>query len=479
MHLDVVSREDDRTFVTTKWLVLTAAGVWWCALHPDGVDLAIVAVLLWLARPFGRRLGGSDITVLALLGILLVTVAARAQSSDDAVASIEQRVHTGAVRVVDDPQPLSNSTRLIIEVDGTRCELWARRYSIRARLAPISAGEYVVVSGQIEQLDRDRYERVRWQHILCQFQVDWVGDVMEGSLASRASNRVRSLVADVGNNISGERGALFRGLVIGDDRDQPIEMLQRFRSGGLSHLTAVSGQNVALILAAATPLIRKLRPRMQVVMSLLVIGWFVLITRSEPSILRAGVMAAIAVMTTSMGRKIDAVRALSIAVISLLVIDPLLATSVGFHLSVGATFGVIAIGPVITACLPLSAKISVPVGVTLGAQTGVLLPALLVFQRAPLVALPANLLAVPVAGLVMMVGMPVAIVLAVVPFAARVMVPPLELGVWWVDAVARVANWCEPESPWPGILVSLLLTCWVVVVAASRKVSHLRARHND
>lgn len=479
VHLEVISADDDRAFVTTKWLALTAAGVWWCALHPEGVHLVIVAMLLWLARPFDRPLAGSDIAVLALLGILLVAVAARAQSSDNAAANVEQRAFTGAVRVVDDPQPLSNSTRLIIDVGGTRCELWARRYSIRARLAPISAGEYLVVSGQIAQLSRDRYERVRWQHVLCEFQVDWVGDVMEGSLASRASNRVRSLVTDVGNSISGKRGALFRGLVIGDDRDQPIEMLQRFRSGGLSHLTAVSGQNVALILAAATPLIRRLRPRMQVVTSLLVIGWFVLITRSEPSILRAGVMAAIAVITTSRGRKIDAVRALSIAVITLLVIDPLLAASVGFHLSVGATFGVIVIGPVITSCLPFSTKISVPVGVTLGAQVGVLLPALLVFQRAPLVALPANLLAVPVAGIVMMVGMPVAIVLAVVPFAAQVLVPPLELGVWWVDAVARVANWCEPASSWPGILVSLLLTCGVVVIVASRKMSRLRARHND
>jgi hypothetical protein len=78
-----------------------------------------------------------------------------------------------------------------------------------------------------------------------------------------------------------------------------------------------------------------------------------------------------------------------------------------------------------------------------------------------------------------MVGMPVAIVLAVVPFAAQVLVPPLELGVWWVDAVARVANWCEPASSWPGILVSLLLTCGVVVIVASRKMSRLRARHND
>lgn len=478
-HSDDAVADIERVVFRTSWLTLTAAGVWWCALHPHGVHLALVAMLLWLAQPFGRSLGSSDVVVLVAVVGLLVTVAARSQSADGSAAMVVETRYTGSVRVVDDPQPFANSTRLIVEIEDDRCEMWARRYSIRARLASVSAGEYLAVGGRIEPLANDRYERVRWQHVLCEFRIDWVGDVAEGSLASRASNRVRQLVTDVGDDISGERGALFRGLVIGDDRDQPIEMLQRFRSGGLSHLTAVSGQNVALILAAATPLIRKLRPRAQVFTSLLLIGWFVLITRSEPSILRAGVMAAIAVTAASKGRRVDPVRALSIAVVCLLVVDPLLAASVGFHLSVGATFGVIAIGPVIASHLPISTKIAVPIGVTLGAQIGVLLPALLVFQRAPLVSLPANLLAVPVAGVVMMIGMPVAIVVALIPWTARVLLPPVELGVWWVDAVARLAEWCEPVSPWPGIVVSLLTAGWAVALMVSREIASLRARHKD
>jgi competence protein ComEC len=254
-------------------------------------------------------------------------------------------------------------------------------------------------------------------------------------------------------------------------------MLQRFRSGGLSHLTAVSGQNVALILAVATPLIRKLAPGAQVVSTLLIIGWFVLITRSEPSILRAGVMAAIAVIASSRGRRVDPVRVLSMAVIALIMVDPLLSASVGFHLSVGATFGVISIGPLVTSILPSPKVFSVPIGVTLGAQLGVLIPALAVFQRAPLVALPANLLAVPVAGIVMMVGLPVAIIASLFPPLAQIMLPPIELGVWWVDIVARIAQRVEPASPIPGIVASLVVAALVVGVAVSRQLTRLRARH--
>ena len=85
--------------------------------------------------------------------------------------------------------------------------------------------------------------------------------------------------------------ALARGLVIGDDRDEPPAMIERFRRSGLSHLTAVSGENVAFVLAAAGPLLRRLRPSSRWAATLALIGWFVALTRFEPSVLRAGVMA--------------------------------------------------------------------------------------------------------------------------------------------------------------------------------------------
>lgn len=159
---------------------------------------------------------------------------------------------------------------------------------MRSRLSVINGGDYLVLSGELVPLSPDRYERVRWQHVVCKFQPEWLGDVSAGSPLAQASNRAKALVTRIGYAMGGEHGALFRGLLIGDDRDQPSDMLHWFRSGGLSHLTAVSGQNVALILTVAVPLIRKMAPRLQLVTTLALIGWFVLITRSEPLILRAG-----------------------------------------------------------------------------------------------------------------------------------------------------------------------------------------------
>src|SRR5215217_2344162 len=88
------------------------------------------------------------------------------------------------------------------------------------------------------------------------------------------------------------------------------------------------GQNVLLLLAAAGPLLRRLRPVARWMATVGLIGWFVLLTRAEPSVLRAGVMAALAATAFVLGRQAEPLRLLALAVIVLLLIDPLLTWSV-------------------------------------------------------------------------------------------------------------------------------------------------------
>jgi competence protein ComEC len=244
-------------------------------------------------------------------------------------------------------------------------------------------------------------------------------------------------------------------------------MLARFRRTGLSHLTAVSGQNVALVLAAASPLLRRLTGRPRVGVTLILIAWFVVITRLEPSIIRAGVMAALAVIARATGREGSPVRLLALAVCMLLIIDPLLAQSVGFQLSVGATAGVAALANRLGERLSALGPLALPVGVTLGAQIGVLVPSALVFGRLPLVGLIANVLAVPIAGLVMLLGLPIAIIAAPAPPLGSILMLPMRLGVRWVDTIAVLADRLEPERAavgwWAHGCAAALLLLWVVI----------------
>jgi len=421
--------------------------------------VTVAAVLVGVLRyPFaqmrGRRTG--PVIVLISVGLIGSALSLRAEAG---LAAGLIGPFTGPARVVDDPRSYRSATWVIIDIDGSRHEIWARSNSDRRRVASLRAGEWVVVSGEREPLDPDRARRVAWQHVIGSFRVDWLGDVTSGGPLARASNRVRSLVADGAALIGEPDDSLLRGLVIGDDLDQPPEMIERFRRSGLSHLTAVSGQNVTLVLAAGAPLLRRLGSRTRLVTTVALIAWFVAITRFEPSILRAGTMAVLATVGTHLGRERTPMRMLALALSLLVVIDPLITRSVGLWLSVGATAGVVGLGPRLAEGLGRFGVLATPVGITLGAQLGVALPSVLTFGRLPLVGLVANLLAVPVAGAVMLLGLPACLIAGALggisPDLGWLALAPVALGVRWVDQISIIGDRIEPESSVYGIVVTL------------------------
>jgi competence protein ComEC len=411
-----------------------------------------------------RRLGAALVVVVAMGG------AWRSDTSWTDLADGRFEPFEGWVRIVDDPQPYPGATRVIVEVDGKRYESWHRGRAARMRVGQWRAGERVVVSGTRRPLDAERRARVAWQHVVGAFELDWASDVDPGRPVDRASNRLRSVIERGASVLPGDDGALFRGLVIGDDRDQPIEMITRFRASGLSHLTAVSGQNVAFLLAAAGPLLVRLRPWWRWSVTLGLILWFVSLTRFEPSIVRAGAMAALSATGFVLGRERAPTRLLCWAVVGLLLIDPLLAWSIGFWLSVGATAGVVVLGPWLTGRLASRGPLAAPGGVTRGAQAGGVVPALLVFGRLPMVSVPANLLAVPVAGFVMLYGLPAGLLAGAVPMLAPGVMFPCRVGVRWVDTVAALGERLEPAGPAVVVGWIALAGCaCAVIVAGDRR----------
>ena len=155
-------------------------------------------------------------------------------------------------------------------------------------------------------------------------------------------------------------------------------------------------------------------------------------TRWEPSVLRACAMAACSLLAVFLGRPVAGVRALAIAVAVLLVVDPFLVHSVGFLLSCGACLGIAVAGPWFSSRLRGPVWLRESLGATLGAQVGVAPVLIPVFGSVPLVSLPANLLAVPLAGPLTMWGLAAGVVGGVVrpvaPPVARVLqVPTLVL----------------------------------------------------
>ncbi len=373
----------------------------------------------------------------------------------------------GWVAIVGDPAPFGNAVRATLEVDGERFDAWAYGSS-RRRLLDRQAGDLVYVDGQ-RRATTSRVRRAQLRHVVGRFELQVVGDWHEGPPLYRTSSRVRIALRSSAEGSMGVRDAsLFTGLVIGDDSRQPAETVAAFRDSGLSHLTAVSGENVAFLIAAASPLLKRLRPWWRWAVTLALIGWFMVLTRFEPSVLRAGVMAMLAGTSYVLGRQTAVARLLAWAVTLLALVDPMLVWSVGFWLSVGATAGVCLASPWLAERLPGPRWLRVPLSVTLGAQLGVALPSWLVFHRLPLVSLPANLLAVPVAGFVMLFGIPAGLLSALLPPLAPLVMAPCTAGTRWVSTVAYLAAAVEPSPGWA-------VAGWLVLVIA---VGGLVARHH-
>jgi len=123
----------------------------------------------------------------------------------------------------------------------------------------------------------------------------------------------------------------------------------------------------------------------------------VVVTRWEPSVLRAGVMAGLVLVGVATGRGPGGRRALCLAVVALLLADPALAGALGFELSVAATAGVLWLGPAVARALPerIPERVGKAVGMTLGAQAAAVPALALALGPVSLAGLPANLLGLP------------------------------------------------------------------------------------
>jgi competence protein ComEC len=223
-------------------------------------------------------------------------------------------------------------------------------------------------------------------------------------------------------------------------------------------------------MALAAPLLRRLRLGVRTGVALAIVLVFAAMTRFEPSVLRASAMAAVALLATFGGRPASSLRVLAYAVIVLLLADPFLVHSVAFALSCGASAGIALLARPIDSRLPGPRFLREPLGVSIGAQVGVLPVLLWVFGTFPLITPVSNLAAAPAAELLGVYGFFASAVAGVAPRLGPLLQQPTLLLVTWITVVARAGAAIPLAIDGRGALgvVSLL--------AAGASVACLRAR---
>lgn len=170
--------------------------------------------------------------------------------------------------------------------------------------------------------------------------------VVEASPYGLADAMRAGLVAAVADRSAAARG-LVPGVAVGDTSALPDDVADAMRATGLTHLTAVSGAHVAIIAGVLLGVGAVLRlPRAaRALLVAVVLAGFVLLVRPDPSVQRAAVMGGIALLGLVLGRRAASVAALSTAVVVLVLLDPWLARSYGFVLSVVATGAIVLATP--------------------------------------------------------------------------------------------------------------------------------------
>ncbi|MCP3990010.1 MAG: hypothetical protein GY724_13120 [Actinomycetia bacterium] len=429
-------------------------------------QVVVLAAVVWIGAVVGARYGSpmplamaSGVAVLGVITarplVLVVGTLAMAlalgHQADEGYQILPAGNYRGEVSVVSDPRLSGPSSRVEVALgNGKRVEATGFG-SVGATLARLSAGDRVSLIGRLRPISASSWTRSR--HLVGRLVVDEVGKVRGPNGLRSVAERVRSLVAAGSDPIEMDRRPLYLGLVIGDDRDQSPAQRARFRAAGLSHLLAVSGQNVAFVLSVARPGVTLLPRRARLVAVLVLLLIFATVTRFEPSVLRATSTAGLAAWATMAGRPQSAVRLLGLAVAGLVVVDPFLVHSVGFQLSVGASAGIVVVGPLLVDRLRGPAPLIEPLAVTVAAQLGVLPLLLFYFGPVSMASIPANLMAGWAAGLVMMAGLTVGVVAGLIPGIGSWLQVPATGLLLWLDAVAAWGSRLAAPLITPSLLL--------------------------
>ena len=292
------------------------------------------------------------------------------------------------------------------------------------------------------------------------------------SLLLRSADALRAaLTSSLARVFPPREAGLLMGLALGDVSHLDPVVAERFRATGLTHLLAVSGENVAMFLAPILGLASLLRLRRAATfgVGLFAVAFFVVLTRAEPSVLRAAAMTTLVMIGTFAGRPRSAPAIIGGAVLLLLAVNPTLVYAIGFQLSVAATVGIAALtGPLSARLRFLPRGLAMAAGTTIGAQAGVTPLLLHYFGSVPTVTLAANLLAAPAVGPGMLLGLAAAALGVAWRGGALAVAWSARLPIGYLEAVAaHLARWPLPSITSAGGQPLLLVGGFVALAAVA------------
>jgi competence protein ComEC len=454
---------------------------WWMVL---GLTLAGLGAL-----PRWGRVGS-----VWLIGVVMVTVATAAHLHLHARldGGLREAVDLGDMvafsgRIERDPVPIAASP---FDLNGERWSVVVRLETLtlvggqprhaRAEVsiigghewADLSVGIGVTATGRFQPSSPGRIAAVSWDPTLIA--------TAPATGVDRVIGRLRAGLRASASSLPPRTQALTIGMTIGDTSGMQDAQKRDMRIAGLTHLTAVSGAQFAMLALGVGAGARALRWNrgVRVALLLLVTVGLVLLVCPEPSVLRAAGMGGVAALALWWGRPSQAMPALSVTVTGLLLLDPFYALSYGFALSVVATVGIVLWAPIVAIRLARRMPPAVATALSLPIAAQVATAPILVLLTAGVgpYSVIANLLALPFAALVTALGLAsVAVTPAspalgtVLAWAAGIAAEPVA---WAAHTVADLPGaWIPWPEGIPGALLASGVSVAIIATSTARRVS--------
>jgi competence protein ComEC len=479
------------------------------ALAAYGAALAVVAGAPWwilVALAMGlasgayvmrtRALGGA----LGLAALIAVIVAVVAIGHDNArwSGNVRDAVDSGPVRVtgevVREPQPVNSvsrdgEARVSVAVlmtgwappcdcDGTGSP--SRWHGVRAPMTVVAGSEWAslehgatfVAQGELAPARLGKDVATGWDLALLE---RWPAAGLPGAIA-----QLRNGFRDASDHLPDPVRGLTRGMVMGDTAAMPTEQVRDMRVASLAHLTAVSGAHFAIVLMATAGLMRvwKWPRRVRAVAAAVVMAGFATLVFPEPSVMRALTMALTVCVALWWGRPAHALPALAAAVVTLLLVDPFLALSFGFVLSVTAVAAIVLWAPVLARSFQRIMTPALAHAIAIPAAAHVACAPILVLLNpgVSLYGVPANLVAALCAVPVTLIGL---VSLAVAPLSLGVaagIASVASIAAWpiaWVSHTVAQApgTWVTWPEGWRGAVLLALVSASVMLATSLSRVS--------
>lgn len=281
--------------------------------------------------------------------------------------------------------------------------------------------------------DYRRYLEIRLISAVCNLgaydQIERVEAIEERGFIRIIVVPVREYIAWVFDEyLTSDRSALMRGFLIGDVRFIPNEVYQRFRDTGTLHVLAASGSNVGYVTLTIFLVAKlfRLPRRSRYLLAIAGVMIFSFLAYNQPSVVRASIMAIVALIGMSLRRDQNWLNTISVAGLILLAVHPLYLYDLGTQLSFAAAFALILFMPALEPLLPTGKRIPTRISRyflliffgSLVAQFGVMPILLYHFHTVPLVSFLSNLIIVPLVGLAATTGIVLVFVSAIPVVAA-------------------------------------------------------------